>query len=145
MTTSGQEEPLRQLTISLKDEIGADRCTLFFVDSVKKEVWSHIALGLEIAEIRLPIHRGVVGYVARTGQPLNLRDVYNDPRFDRTTDQRTGYRSKSMLTMAIRNDKRRVIGVFQALNKTSGLFTDEDKQTLKRYCDEAAALMAAAG
>ena len=144
MTTTDREEPLRQLTMRLKDAIGADRCTLFFVDTTKKEVWSHIALGLEIDEIRLPIHRGVVGYVARTGQTLNLRDVYNDPRFDRTTDQRTGYRSKSMLTMAIRNEKRRVLGVFQALNKTTGLFTPEDEQTLKRFCDEALALITAA-
>lgn len=139
--TESHEPQLRELTIRLKDEIAADRCSLFVVDREKKEVWSHIALGLEIDEIRLPMTRGVVGYVARTGQTLNLRDCYNDPRFDRTTDQRTGYRSKSMLTMAIRDPQRRVIGVFQALNKSTGQFTPGDESVLARYCEEAAGLM----
>jgi signal transduction protein with GAF and PtsI domain len=68
----------------LQDSLGADRCTLYIVAS--DEVVSRVALGLEIPEIRLPINRGVVGYVARTGNTLNLRDAYNDPRFDRSVD-----------------------------------------------------------
>jgi len=74
---------------------------------------------------------------------LNLRDAYNDPRFDRSTDQRTGYRTKSLLTMPIRGKDRHVIGVFQALNKVSGIFTEEDEAKLQRYCEQASQILAA--
>src|SRR5438128_2588819 len=102
-------ESVRELVAQLAGAVQADRCTLYGADRPKREVWSMVALGLEIPEIRMGMHRGVVGYVARTGNMLNLKDVYNDPRFDRSVDLRTGYRSKSMLTMAIRNPSNRVI------------------------------------
>lgn len=75
--------------------------------------------------------------VARTGRPLNLKDVYNDPRFDRSTDRQTGYRTKSLLTTAVRDASGDVVGVLQALNKATGAFTLEDEATLGRYCQEA--------
>ena len=100
-----------------------------------------MALGLEGAQIRVGIHRGLVGYVARTGQTLRLKDVYNDPRFNREVDKVTGYRTKSALTIAIRGSNRRVIGVLQALNKADGLFTPEDEAVMERYCVSAAALL----
>lgn len=136
-------DPFQDLTVRLKEKLGCDRCTFFLVDRPSNEVWSRAALGLEISEIRLPMHRGVVGYVARTGQTLNLKDVYNDPRFDRSVDRRTGYRTKTLLTMAIRGRDRQVIGVLQALNKVSGPFSAEDEATMQRYCDEAAQVIAA--
>jgi len=126
------------LMLRLKDELACDRTTFFRVDRERNEVWSTAAIGLEIPEIRLPMHRGVVGFVARTGRPLNLKDVYNDPRFDRSTDKRTGYRTKSLLTMAVRDDGGAVIGVLQALNKLDGEFTPEDEAVIARYCKEAA-------
>lgn len=122
----------------LRDELACDRTSLFLVDHDKGEVWSKAAIGLEIPEIRLPMHRGVVGFVARTGRPLNLKDVYNDPRFDRTTDRKTGYRTKTMLTMAVRGADGAVLGVLQALNKRDGDFTTADEAAMARYCDEAA-------
>ena len=128
----------REIVTQLKDALACDRATFFRVDAEKGEVYSVAATVLEIAEIRLPMRRGVVGSVARTGRTLNVRDAYNDPRFDRTTDQRTGYRSKSMLTMAIREPDGAVRGVLQALNKAgAGLFTDDDELVMSRFCQEA--------
>jgi adenylate cyclase len=125
------------LTLQLKDALACDRATFFRVDPEKGEVYSVAATVLEIAEIRLPMRRGVVGFVARTGRALNLKDVYNDPRFDRTTDQRTGYRSKSMLTMAVREPDGTVRGVLQALNKGTGQFIPNDEVVMAQFCAEA--------
>ena len=127
----------RQLTLQLKDALECDRATFFRVDHAKGEVYSVAATVLEIAEIRLPMRRGVVGFVARTGRMLNLKDVYNDPRFDRSTDQKTGYRSKSMLTMAVREADGTVAGVLQALNKNTGLFLPNDEAVMAQFCQEA--------
>jgi len=42
-------------------------------------------------EIRFPIGSGIAGYVAKTGEPLNIPDAYEDYRFNRSIDQKTGY------------------------------------------------------
>lgn len=143
MDSSKDQDPFYALTERLKETLGCDRCTFFIVDQQKREVWSKAAIGLEIAEIRLPTNRGVVGYVARTGRMLNLKDVYNDPRFDRSVDQRTGYRTKSMLTMAIKTGAGDVVGVLQALNKNEGIFTSEDELAMKNACAEALGVIGA--
>lgn len=127
----------RQLTLQLKDALQCDRATLFRIDRGKGEVYSVAATLLEIGEIRQSMSRGVVGFVARTGRTLNLKDVYNDPRFDRATDQKTGYRSKSMLTMAIREADGTVVAVLQALNKTTELFLPSDEAVMGQFCAEA--------
>ena len=134
-------DPYRDLVMKLRDDLACDRATFFLVDHEKRQVYSKAATLLEIKEIRLPINRGVVGFVARTGRPLNLKDVYNDPRFDRTTDQKTGYRSKSMLAVAIRDTGGTVIGVLQALNKVAGIFTPEDEATMTKACEAALELV----
>src|SRR5687768_8957091 len=113
----------------MNQELGADRSTLYTVDPEKREVQSAVAIGLEAAQIRLSMRRGLVGYVARTGQTVMLKDAYNDPRFDRSVDQTTGYRTKSLLTMAVRGPDGKVAAVLQALNKSAGAFTDADEQT----------------
>ena len=127
----------REIVTQLKDALACDRATFFRVDAEKGEVYSVAATVLEISEIRLPMRRGVVGSVARTGRTLNVRDAYNDPRFDRGTDQRTGYRSRSMLTMAVREPDGTVRGVLQALNKMSGVFTSVDEAVMSQFCQEA--------
>lgn len=137
MDPKHESDPFYALTLRLRETLGCDRCTFFVLDRERNEIFSKAAIGLEIAEIRLPAHRGVVGHAARTGRTLNLKDVYNDPRFDRSVDQATGYRTKSLLTMAIRNGEGDVVGVLQALNKVAGIFTPEDEETMKRFCAEA--------
>ena len=127
----------RQLALQLKDALDCDRATVFRVDQMRGEVYSVGVTILEISEIRLPVRRGVVGFVARTGRTLNLKDVYNDPRFDRSFDQKTGYRSRSILTMAIRDHYGTVVGVLQALNKASGLFLQNDEAVMAQFCQQA--------
>ena len=58
------------------------------VDQAARELWSRVAEGVTIREIRLPIGRGLTGVVAETGAPLNVADAYEDPRFDPDWDAR---------------------------------------------------------
>ena len=144
MAENDIDQRLLELAVQAKEDLKADRCTIYQLDRDREEVWSRVALGLAGQSIRLSTSRGLVGAVARTGQTLNLKDAYNDPRFNRETDQRTGYRTKSLLTMAIRDSRRRVIGVFQALNKETQFFTEEDEKKLQSYCEAAANVLASA-
>ena len=120
---------IREVVERLQQALDANRCTLYAVDSDKNEVRSLFASGMGDEEIRLPMNRGLVGYVARTGNPLNLKDVYNDPRFERRIDQETGYRTKSALTMAVRANGR-IVGVLQALNAQSADRFDTKSEAL---------------
>ena len=108
----------------------ADRSSLFLVDRERNELWSKIAQGLEVREIRIKIGMGISGYVAQTGKTVNIQDAYNDPRFNQETDRRTGYRTHSILCVPMSNKMNEVIGVLQVLNKRDGVFTREDEELL---------------
>ena len=106
----------------------ADRGTLYLVDDIKKELWSKVLQGNNMVEIRLPVGKGIAGYVAQTGETINIPDAYNDPRFNPEVDKRTGYRTKNMLCMPMKNKDAKIIGVFQLLNKKDGAFEKTDEQ-----------------
>ena len=129
-----------KLLILIMDEvtklINAERGTLYIVDGEKGELWSKIAQKAEIKEIRLKIGVGIAGHVAKTGEIINIKDAYSDKRFDPSTDKKTGYVTRSMLCMPIRepvkeeNQVGKIIAVLQVLNKKHGVFTDDDENLL---------------
>ncbi len=72
--------------------LDADRCTLFLLDAERGELWSKVAEGSK--EIRVPVTKGIAGHVVTTGELLNIKDAYQDSRFNPEIDKRTGYRTK---------------------------------------------------
>jgi signal transduction histidine kinase/CRP-like cAMP-binding protein len=117
--------------------IEADRGTLYIVDHVKQELWSKVLQGANMVEIRLPVGKGIAGYVAQTGESINIPDAYSDPRFNREVDQKTGYRTRNILCMAMRNKDGKIIGVFQLLNKKAGSFSKDDEQFIDAFSSHA--------
>lgn len=67
-----------------------------------------------------PINIGITGYVAMTGETLNIEDAHKDPRFDPSVDERSSFRHKSILCVPIKNGQRKIIGVSQLINKKGG-------------------------
>ena len=67
-----------------------------------------------------PNHGMVAAYAALTGETVNIADAYSAEGFDftgtRAFDNKTGYRSKSFLTVPMRNHDREIIGVLQLIN-----------------------------
>jgi sigma-B regulation protein RsbU (phosphoserine phosphatase) len=117
---------------------GAERGTVFLVDRERGEIWSLVGLGLDQHEIRLPINRGIAGWVAEHGETVNLEDAYADPRFESEVDIRLGFRTKSLLCLPIRSKSGEPIGVLQLLNKKSGPFTHADENLLRAISDHVA-------
>ena len=130
------------LSVATK-ELEAERGTLYFVDEQRQEIWSKVADGLSGAsrEIRLPIGKGLAGTVAASGEEVILHDAYADPRFDQSQDQRSGYRTRSMLCVPIKNRGQRVVGVLQLLNKTHGSFGPRDLEFLSGISEHMAIAM----
>jgi adenylate cyclase len=103
---------------------------LFLIDSKTGELWSKVAQGSEVKEIRVPRGKGIAGHVALSGDTVNIPDAYADPRFNPDVDRRTGYRTRTILCMPVRNETREIVGVMQVLNKRVGAFNREDEQLL---------------
>jgi HD-GYP domain-containing protein (c-di-GMP phosphodiesterase class II) len=114
----------------------ADRCTLFVADRDRGELWSKVAHGAR--EIRIPLGAGIAGAVAASGAPVRIEDAYADARFNQGVDQETGYRTRSILAVPMRNTRGEVVGVLQALNRRDGPFTAEDEELLAALAGPAA-------
>ena len=108
-----------------RDLLDAERATLYLVDEEEKVLWSKVAQGT--GEIRIPLGQGLAGEVALTGVTINILDAYEDKRFNREYDASSGYRTKTVLCMPLRNNQGKVVGVGQAINKTIGKFSSEDE------------------
>jgi putative ABC transport system ATP-binding protein len=116
------DQILVAFTRRIGDTLNADRASLFLVDYDRAELWSKVARDAsgEIFEIRIPRDKGIAGAVATSGKTLNIRDAYEDSRFERSVDQKSGYRTKSVLCVPLLDSGGRVFGVAQLLNKGGG-------------------------
>jgi PAS domain S-box-containing protein len=114
------EETLKNVMDQAKELMNADRSTLWLIDHERDELWTKILINNKPTEIRIPRTAGFAGIVAKTGEPLLISfDVYDDPRSEKSkeTDQKTGYRTCSLLCMPIYNADDHLIGVTQLINK----------------------------
>jgi Nif-specific regulatory protein len=75
--------------------------------------------------------RGIAGHVAAAGEGLRVDDARNDPRFDPSADRATGFTTRSVLAVPIREkEESPVRGVLQVLNREGGSFDAEDEEYL---------------
>ena len=117
------EELLRYIVEVSVQQTAAERGTLFLNDEKKGELFSRVAMGASVGEIRLPNTAGIAGAVFTTGQAINIPYAYADLRFNPSFDKRTGYFTRSILCVPIVNKNGKTIGVTQVLNKRGGPFT----------------------
>lgn len=114
--------------------VNADRCTVYMVDPNREELWS-----LQGAvEIRFPMTIGLAGAVVTSQNIVNIKDVYEDDRFNQDFDKKSGYRTKSVLCMPIYSTEQKVIAVIQLINKLDGSpvgFTEQDERLLSGFLD----------
>jgi len=113
-TSVAQTLNLDSLIVGIVDKLSqvlrAERSSLFLLDREAGELWSKVAQGSELAEIRFPLSMGLAGFVAETGQILNIKDAYQDPRFNPEVDRRSGFRTKGVLCAPIFNREGQVMG-----------------------------------
>ena len=110
--------------------VEADRGTLYLIDEKKNELWSRVLTGKGLVEVRLPIGTGIAGFVAESGETLNIRDAYSEPRFFPDFDRKSGYVTKSILCMPLENRDGKIIGVFELFNKKRGSFSKNDEAVI---------------
>ena len=118
--------------------LSAERSTLFLNDEKTNELFSRVAQGDNVREIRLPNHLGIAGNVFQSGKTVNIPYAYADLRFNPGFDKQTGFFTRSILCTPVLNKMGKVIGVTQVLNKAGGPFTEEDEQRLKAFTAQVA-------
>lgn len=124
------DELLNRIISLAADTLNAERATLFIRDKKTNELWSRTGIGIEKQEIRFPMNRGIAGEVAVSGTAQIIDDPYSHPKFNKEVDLKTGFKTRNILCLPMKNVQREVIGVFQILNKREGDFTREDLQFL---------------
>jgi adenylate cyclase len=120
------DHQLPRLIDLIAEAFEADRAALFLYDCDSGELMSRVLRGEGVAEIRIPAAAGIAGAVFTTGIAEIIPDVYQDPRFNPEIDKRTGYRTRNILCVPLRNRDDQVIGVTEVLNKRSGDFSKDD-------------------
>ena len=116
---------------ALRNAVGCDRGTLFVLDEGSGQLVAMHADGADGHPISLNMKLGIAGLTAVAGRSIRIAEAWEDPRFDRSVDQRTGYRTRSMLCVPLKSASGESVGVVQAINKHAGLFSPDDLATLE--------------
>lgn len=114
------EETLGKVMEEAQELMQADRSTLWLIDRERNDLWTKFPVNGQLQQFRIPIDAGFAGQVATTGEPLLIPfDLYSHPNSatSKDTDQKTGYRTCSMLCMPVFNADGELIGVTQLINK----------------------------
>lgn len=111
--------------------LSAERCSIFILDEKNNELWSKVTTGMSNTEIRVPLGSGISGWVAKTGQSLNIEDAYQSDKFNPEIDKITRFKTKSVLAVPLKNISGKTIGVFEVMNKINGVFDADDEGILR--------------
>jgi len=113
--------------------LNAERSSLFLVEG--DQLVLKVAENLEeMGDIRIPVGSGIAGAVAQSGEVIRIDDAYSDPRFNREVDKQTGFHTRSILSLPIKNQEGEVFAVAQLLNRNDGQpFGDEDEQRFANF------------
>ncbi|MDP6182754.1 MAG: GAF domain-containing protein [Gammaproteobacteria bacterium] len=135
----GIEGLIKRLVHTASNLMNADRASLFLIDPVTGELWSKVAEGADVKEIRIPAGAGVAGWAAQRREMVNIQDAYEDERFSQAVDKKTGYRTRTILCGPVSSlDGATTIGVVQVINKRTGVFTKDDEALFRAFSHQAA-------
>lgn len=127
---SNFDDMLESIVNLASGALDAERSTLFIVDKERNELWSRTGTGIKQKEIRIPSNTGVAGYVVTTGYSQIIDDPYSHRLFNKEIDNLTGFKTRNILCVPMKNVHGEIIGVFQILNKRNGSFTKDDQEFL---------------
>lgn len=139
LTETGDLDQLLVLIMAKVTELmEADRSTLYLVTEDGGQLWSKVSQGGERVEIRLEVGEGIAGWVAQVREIVNIPDAYADQRFQPAVDLKSGYRTRSILSVPMLGALGGLVGVLQVLNKHDGPFTNADEELLLALAAQAA-------
>jgi putative ABC transport system ATP-binding protein len=130
------DQALFAFTYKLGPICGAQRASLFVVDEARKELWLRVVQeeGDQPVEFRTPLGAGIAGQVAAKGESLRIADAYAHPLFNPEIDRATGFRTRSILCLPLRDQEGGVFAVAELLNRVDGQpFDASDEERFARF------------
>lgn len=135
---SGLDDILQAILELIKTQLDCERATAFLRDVRTGKLHARQMSGSHHVEIVLEKGVGVAGYVAEQGESVLINDVNADPRFDPSTDRRTGFITRNMLCVPLRNPEGELMGSLQAINRRGGEFSEIELSYLESFAALAA-------
>ena len=106
------DELLHLITAEAAKLVDAERATIFLLDKATGQLWAKTAIGLS-ETIRFDARLGIAGAVLISGKNMIVEDAYKSPLFNPSIDSLTGFQTRNILSVPLRNIRREIIGVFQ--------------------------------
>lgn len=130
------EKILKLVLEQISRLLNAEAGSIFLINEKNNELELKHATNLskkEIEKIKVPMGKGLAGYVAENNVLVNIKNVHKDKRFFSNIDSLTGFKTKNILTVPLKTSDK-LIGVIQALNKKDDkYFTKEDEILLNEF------------
>ncbi len=134
-----QQRILQAVSQGASRALNCERASVFIFDEARQELYSQVALGLEIQEIRHSVQKGISGYVARSRRLANVPDPQSDARWNSGYDRKTGFHTRNLLAVpVILPHADRLLGVLELINKRGRGFDTFDEQLATAFSQHAA-------
>jgi HD-GYP domain-containing protein (c-di-GMP phosphodiesterase class II) len=123
------------------DTLGAEAGSIMMLDEEKQTLKFAAVSGPKsgkLKEVKVPVGEGIAGWVIRENRGVLITDAQSDPRFFKEADQKTDFKTKSVLAVPLRT-KNNLIGVVEVLNKKNNeSFNSDDMLMLEALSNQAA-------
>ncbi len=126
------EKQWAELSDELPRVIDCTGCTVFRLNRERGTLSSVAAKGIDGQKLTLNINLGIAGIVAITGEGLIINDAYKDKRFNKSMDEKSGFRTRQILCVPLKNHIEETIAVIQLINKKEGGFNEDDLNLVNR-------------
>ncbi len=131
---------LQRIVVAARELTDSEASSLLLYEKQTHSLYFEAATGALVSGVgqrAIPADNSIAGWVFTHGEPIVSQDVINDPRFYREMDALTRFETQSILGVPLRT-KDKILGVIESVNKTEGIFTDEDVQILQTLAAQAA-------
>jgi len=122
---------LKQIEDAVVEIFQCQRATVFVYDEKNDELFSFVNQRQEC--VRMTATQGIAGFCFQNGTICRVEDAYNDKRFNKIIDQKTGFRTSNILACPLFGDQQHCLGVLEVINKASGTFDPWDKILIKTF------------
>src|SRR5205814_4305432 len=129
------DELLNYIAQSACKLLDCERASIFLHDQTADQLCTRVAL--QTSEIRVPTTAGIVGAAFTDNQILHVPTPYDDPRFNREVDKKTGFVTRNILSAPMASIDHQPLGVVQAINKKAGAFDSSDFALIQMLADQA--------
>lgn len=126
---------LAAITEATRTILRCERSSVSLLDAANDELV--VRTSSDLAGVRFPAGLGLSGATLKSGSVINVADAYRDPRFNPEGDRRSGFRTRSVLSVPLPGLDGRAIGVIQALNKQAEAFNHRDERLLQVFSAQA--------